>query len=576
MAAEGGRRTIGPPPRHKPHVASALLTSHRIAGARVGGYRIESLIAHGGMSEVYKAFDPKLGRTVALKLLPPFMAESEWVRDRFLREARIAASLEHPHVVPIYDAGRRGGVLWIAMRYIEGTDLRTLIEKDGPLGTRRILVILRQIASALDAAHDAGLVHRDVKPHNILIIPGTDRHSEDEAFLSDFGLAKALESGSRSTSRAFIGTVNYVSPEQIRGNRVDRRSDVYSLGCVLYECLTGTVPFARDSDVSVLWAHVEDDVTPASERRHDLPSSVDAVIGRALAKAPDDRFSGCGDLVSAYRSALRCKRGVPVRNRQGTRASDHSSTMAIPAHSDGNRRALGTRSWVRSLAATFAAVALSASGVYAFTRVIAPDDNRVSAQATEDKEVRDPGTDGSTRRTRRSDRARPSHRSVGGHKRTQHNQPAPQALIPADATDVANPGATSVRPPAAPSANALTRTATGEYTGSAPDGLVPSNCLGEDTVGCVFFKARADERYLHVSVTDKLGASVRVWIRQNYDSDPNYDGEWSMVCNESNKAIRIVPDAEINVLIQRGECADGSTSRPSVGTVTASFYSRRP
>lgn len=553
------------------------LGSHRaLAGTRVGPYRIESLIARGGMSEVYKAVDVKLGRPVALKLLPPFMADTETARDLFLREARIAASLEHPNVVPIYDAGRRDGVLWIAMRYIAGTDLHSLIEEHGRLSTRRTLLILKQIAGALDAAHDAGLVHRDVKPQNILIIPAKDRRSRDQAFLSDFGLAKALDSGSRSTSRAFIGTVNYVSPEQIRNNPVDRRSDIYSLGCVLYECLTGTVPFERDSDVSVLWAHVEEPVRPASASRRGIPSSVDAVIERALAKAPEERFSNCGELISAYRSALRQKRATSTRASSSV-TSDDPDVVVTPARFDNDRGTIETRRWVRSLATSVMAIMLGASGVYALTRVIAPASNIPPARAAGDVGGAARATIDKPAQAGRAGPRRDAEATTGRREGIRDSPPSLNQLTGFGAVTGGTPVDPSLAGSGTPAAAAaLTRTVTGEYTGAAPDGLGPADCVADNTVGCVMFEARADEHYLGISVSDKLGGSIRAWIRQNYDSDPNYDGEWSMVCNESEKAIRIVPGAEINILIQRGECGDGSASRPSAGIVTASFYSRRP
>src|SRR5439155_12415145 len=217
-------------------------------GTTMGGYHIERLLGRGGMGRVYLAEDARLGRKVALKLLDPDLAEDERFRERFARESRLAASLDHPNVVPIYEAGEHEGVLFIAMRYVEGTDLARLIEEQGALGLDRTAAILSQVAAALDVAHEHGLVHRDVKPGNILV--GRGEHT----YLTDFGLIKRREADTGLTKTGqFMGSVDYAAPEQIRGEPVDARTDVYSLGCVLYECLVGEPPFAHDPEVAVLY-----------------------------------------------------------------------------------------------------------------------------------------------------------------------------------------------------------------------------------------------------------------------------------------------------------------------------------
>jgi YVTN family beta-propeller protein len=280
-------------------------------GTELGGYYVEALVGRGGMGVVYRAEDRRLGRKVALKLLPPELADDEGFRDRFLRESRLAASLDHQSVIPIYDAGEADGLLFIAMRYVDGTDLRTLLKQEGALEPARTLAILAQVASALDAAHARGLVHRDVKPANILIAGDTGPEREDHVYLTDFGLTKATGSGTRLTATGqFVGTIDYVPPEQIRGTELGGRGDQYALGCVLYECLTGEPPYQRDSEVAVLWAHVQDEPPRATDRRAELPTGIDSVIAKALAKDPDDRYGTCRELVAAARAELGISSGT--------------------------------------------------------------------------------------------------------------------------------------------------------------------------------------------------------------------------------------------------------------------------
>jgi Protein kinase domain len=271
-------------------------------GTIFAGYRIEALRGRGGMSVVYRAENPRLGNVVALKLLSPDLAEDESFRERFVRESRTAASIAHPHIIPIYDAGDAEGVLYIAMRYVEGPDLKELATDRDDIAVTRILRIGAQVASALDAAHARGLIHRDVKPANILVEEGAN--GDDHAYLADFGLTKHVESHSGITgSGQFVGTIDYMAPEQIEGRQVDARVDVYALGCVLFECLTGTPPYRRETDVAVLWAHMRDE-PPRLGEDAGLPEDADGVFAKALAKNADDRYSSCGDLVEDLRSAL--------------------------------------------------------------------------------------------------------------------------------------------------------------------------------------------------------------------------------------------------------------------------------
>ena len=239
-------------------------------GSVVGGYRIDDLIGRGGMGLVYRATNVALNRIYALKVLSPALAEDEQFRERFKREMRIAASLHHPNIVGIHYAGEHDGMLFFVMDYVTGTDLRDVIVRDGAIEPRRAVDLLEQFASALDAAHARGLVHRDVKPANILI---TVKDGEEHAYLTDFGLAKKFDTVSGLTVKgSVVGTVDYMAPEQITGDRTDARTDIYALGCVFYQMLTGSVPFERDNSVATLFAHVHHPPPPlAGGRQRDAP-----------------------------------------------------------------------------------------------------------------------------------------------------------------------------------------------------------------------------------------------------------------------------------------------------------------
>lgn len=278
-------------------------------GSDFVGYRIDELIGRGGMGVVYRAYDLRLKRTVALKLMTPELALDERFRARFARETELAMSLEHPSVVPIHDAGDVDGRLYLAMRHVEGTDLSALLRAEGALEAARALAICSQAANALDAAHAKGLVHRDVKPSNVLL------DGSGHVYLADFGLTRPLdEQGSSPREGRSIGTPAYLAPEQIEGGPVDGRADVYALGCLLYECLTGETPFAG-SRLAMAWAHLEADPPSASERRPDLPEATDAVIRKSMAKARDDRYATCTALIAAAEEALEL-RGAPALLRR--------------------------------------------------------------------------------------------------------------------------------------------------------------------------------------------------------------------------------------------------------------------
>lgn len=288
------------------------------AGTTIAGFRVESLLGEGAMGTVYLADETASGRRVALKLLAPELATDERFRARFLRETELAASLDDPHVVPTLASGEEDETLYLAMAYVDGADLRKLLRSEGRFEPERAIALISQVASALDAAHAAGLVHRDVKPANILV----ERTDGDEtAYICDFGLARHVTSVSSLTSdRGFVGTIDYVPPEQVEGGTVDGRADVYSLGCVLFECLTGERPFDRESELSVLFAHLNDPPPQATDRRPELPAAFDALFETALAKSPDNRYSTCGELARAARAAL-SGRALAPRKRHRLRVA---------------------------------------------------------------------------------------------------------------------------------------------------------------------------------------------------------------------------------------------------------------
>ncbi|MGZ6652386.1 MAG: serine/threonine-protein kinase, partial [Solirubrobacteraceae bacterium] len=270
-------------------------------GSVFAGYWIDRLLDRGGMGVVYKAMDVDLDRAVALKLIAPEWMEDDNATARFRTEARLAASLEHPNIVPVHRGGEEQGVLYLAMRFVPGTNLRRMIDRS-PLPFETTGIILTQIASALDAAHSRGLVHRDVKPANILI---SDETAQTHAYLTDFGLTKRPGStGGLTGTGLWVGTADYVAPEQIQGHAIDGRADIYSLGCVLYEMLTGEVAYPKDGDIAKLWAHISNPPPQPSTTRTDLVPAFDDVVARATAKDPADRYATAGEMAAAAREAI--------------------------------------------------------------------------------------------------------------------------------------------------------------------------------------------------------------------------------------------------------------------------------
>jgi serine/threonine protein kinase len=278
------------------------LTGLRV-GSVVAGYRLEAQVGAGGMAVVFRARDERLGRLVALKVLAPGLAADPAFRRRFIAESRAAATVDDPHIIPIYEAGEAGGVLFIAMRFVGGGDLRGVLDRAGVLPPAWAAAFISPVASALDAAHRAGLVHRDVKPANILVDARRDR--PDHVYLSDFGVSKgAISSVSLTGAGHFLGTPDYSAPEQIQGREVDGRADQYALACVAYQLLTGVVPFARDQGMSVLFAHLSEPPPALAARRPGLPAAADAVLARGMAKVPEKRYASCTGFADALRQAL--------------------------------------------------------------------------------------------------------------------------------------------------------------------------------------------------------------------------------------------------------------------------------
>jgi YVTN family beta-propeller protein len=295
-------------------------------GSELAGYLVEALVGRGGMGVVYRAHDRALDRRVALKIVSPELAVDVGFRERFLVESRLAAALDHPNVIPVYDAGEVAGELYIAMRFVEGSDLRQLLQA-GALPAERTIALVSQVAEALDAAHLRGLVHRDVKPANVLVAEA------DHVYLADFGLTRRMGAASAQfgAGRSF-GTSDYVAPEQIRGEEVDGRADVYSLGCLLYECLIGQPPFRRDSEIAVVYAQLEEPPPKPSARRPELGEAINKVIAKAMAKSPADRYATAGEFVDAAHASLGLSSSVmPAAGRRSRRALGVAAGAAVVA-----------------------------------------------------------------------------------------------------------------------------------------------------------------------------------------------------------------------------------------------------
>src|SRR5512143_1873226 len=268
-------------------------------GQMLGAYRIINQVGQGGMASVYKAYQPSMDRNVAIKVLPRQLAESKEFATRFQQEARIIARLEHPHILPVFDYGESDGVTYFVMRYLEAGTLKSKMEA-GPLSLNEIDRLFTQLAEALSYAHSHGIIHRDLKPANALV------DEQGNIFLTDFGIAKLLESASPRLTQtdAIMGTPAYISPEQAKALPVDQRSDIYSLGIILYEMVTGRVPFVADTPLAVILKQISDPLPLPSAVKADIPESIERVILKALAKEPADRYSTVAEFLAAWKRAL--------------------------------------------------------------------------------------------------------------------------------------------------------------------------------------------------------------------------------------------------------------------------------
>ena len=308
-----------------------------VPGSQLAGYVIEEQVGAGGMAVVFRARDSVLGRLAALKVLSPTLAADQEFRVRFLRESRAVASVEEPHIIPVYGAGDADGVLYIATKFVSGGDLADVLQRaGGALEPERVAMFTEQVAAALDAAHAAGLVHRDVKPGNVLVdaAPGRGEH----AYLSDFGLSKpAMAATGLTATGTFLGTPDYAAPEQIRGQPVDGRGDQYALACMAFALLTGNLPFHRQETMATLFAHLNDPVPPLSKYRGGLPAGTDAVLARGLAKEARDRYARCGEFAAALRDAL-------SGGGSGPRSGSGSGSGSGSSSGSGSRSGLGSGS----------------------------------------------------------------------------------------------------------------------------------------------------------------------------------------------------------------------------------------
>ena len=299
------------------------MTTSLAIGSEFAGHRIEALAGRGGMGVIFRATHLRLGRTVALKLVAEELTQDATRRERFKRESRIAASIDHPNVIPLYEAGEEDGTLFISMRWVDGTDLRAVIDGGGPLEPARASRLVAQIASALDAAHARDLIHRDVKPANVLIA------DDDHVYLTDFGLSKHVTTTDDITSAGqWVGTVDYVAPEQIQGLPVTPQTDVYALGCMLYELLSGRVPYVRETHLAKLWAHVNAAPPSLLPVRADLPVAFDRIVRRAMAKAPAERYRSAGELAEAVLAAAEADQPGPKRDPVTT---SEDGSLPLPA-----------------------------------------------------------------------------------------------------------------------------------------------------------------------------------------------------------------------------------------------------
>ena len=516
----------------------------------VGRFMIEGLLGRGGMSDVYRAYDPELGRHVALKVLSPALGRNPDFIDRFIRESRAAAALNHPNIVPIYEAGADGDTLFIAMLLVPGCDLKTFLEERGPLDGPTLLSVMVQAANALDHAHVNGLIHRDVKPANLLL---EEREDGVRVYLSDFGLTKSLGTDSRITNTGeLVGSVHYVSPEHLEGRELDRRSDVYSLGCVLHECLTGKAPFERETDMAVLWAHLNAETPRPSKTRKHLPHVVDRVVARAMAKDPDDRFNTCAELAASLSAAME---GVP-----------HN----LPAPARRDRAPIGP--WLRSVAAVVAALLVTGASATMAIRDWTGPSKYVPSATSDDVPTKTREADSNSIRS--AELAADSDRQRGNVADGNRTTVPSGAFAAGASRDTDNASSLEGRGGVSGAPTLLaTRTEQDEYDVTSSDlSAVGEQCPAEETTrsGCVQFVLGASESYIDVFIVDELGNHVGAYIRQDIDRDGDWDGPWKQFCDSTSSPVKVHPGARISIWLDSRLC-DGNSS-PTTGTITARMY----
>ena len=330
-------------------------------GAEIAGYRLEEVIGEGGMGVVYRARQLDLDRPVALKLILATHRGDPEFKQRFQRESQLAAAIDHPNVVPIFQAGEANGHLYIAMRYVAGTDLAELLAVEAPLSPTRAARLATEIAGGLDAAHEAGLVHRDIKPANVLL------DSSEHVYLTDFGLTKQVDSRSQHTQTGlWFGALPYAAPEQIESKPLDARADIYALGCVLFEALTGRRPYERDNDMAVMWAKVHEDAPLPSSLNPGLPPEFDDVLAKAITRRPADRFASAGDLARAAEGAASGRTEVEPERTVARGAAAGHPTVPLPSP-EGPRRSSRLPRWLLPVGGAVAALLLGAIAAFAIS-----------------------------------------------------------------------------------------------------------------------------------------------------------------------------------------------------------------
>ena len=518
--------------------------------AMVGRFLIEELIGRGGMSDVYRAFDPELKRYVALKVLAPALGRNPEFTERFIRESRSAAQLNHPHVVPIFEAGSDGDTLFIAMQLVRGIDLKTYIEKNGPLPLDVMVSVISQAAQALDHAHANALLHRDVKPANLML---EDREGDVHVYLTDFGLTKSLGTDSRITHTGeLVGSVHYVSPEHLEGHDLSTQTDIYSLGCVLYECITGRPPFERDTDMAVLWAHLNSEVPSASKMRKQVPNVADRVIRRAMAKEPRERFSTCEAMAQSLESALAgIAHDLPVQVKP----------PSIPL-----------RDRLRAASGVALALVMLSGSVFAATHDWSALPPRASAIG--ESSSNDGGDLARSERSGRTDQgssfASSANRKTDGLRASSNGSGAGESGL----RDAAVASLAIGKEPIGNEFRlVLSRTERITYDVRAADiGAVGEPCAADDTSaeGCSQFTLTGGERFVEIVIAEQTELDVGGFVRQDYDSDPRWDGPWIQFCNETDGAVEVHPGARVQVWLDRQGC--NNDSHPTIGTIIARLF----